>query len=116
MKRDIQNIITFETKHLRRFYSARQKYHIEFSPKKCPEQSLDLIERHDANRNFLDCFNKHLNESFGCIYQLFFRVERDIKYFGYKLCNNAMFETHLAQNSNMIRDIKLIKQRCHDAY
>ena len=44
---------------------------------------------------------------------MFFRIERDLKYFGYKLCDNSIY---LAQNSNMICDIKLIKQRCHDAY
>ena len=45
-----------------------------------------------------------------------FRIQKDFKYFGYKLCDNEMWAFNLAQNLNMIRDIKLIKQRCLDAY
>ena len=112
----MQTVITVESKHLRRFYSTKTEFHIEFTPKKCPRQRPDSIEKLQANRNYLDCFIMYQNMSLSCILPYYFRIERDLKHFGYKLCDNEMLNFHHAQNPNIIWDIKLIKQRCHDAY
>ena len=48
---------------------------------------------------------------------VFFRIERDFKYFGYKLCDIVILQTqNRTQSQKWIREVKLIKQQCYDNY
>ena len=109
-------MITVQTKRLKRFYSARSRRHVTFSPKICSSTESNYIEKQLANRNYLDCMNFHQNQSSGCIPPLYIRIERDFKRFGYELCNNEILLDYQARKPYMKMYFNLLAQKCHDTF